>query len=148
MQSIDYYCVCVCRDVLFFFPLSLSHERSDVNRVDFVSENLRRGRRQGLKDIKKNVSRDLGQRGQPRNGQESTYASDMHTRFVHYLCIESNGENFPFLFLVPILEILVRIISIKVFRYEEDYQNFLDALIYFIERTKKIRSSFLETFMV
>lgn len=39
---------------LFFFP--------DVNRVDFVSENLRRGRRQGLKD-KKNVSRDLGQRG-------------------------------------------------------------------------------------
>lgn len=44
--------------VIYFFSLS----QSDVNRVDFASENLRRGQRQGLKD-KRNVSRDLGQRG-------------------------------------------------------------------------------------
>lgn len=53
MQSVDK--LWLCGDVISFFF-------SDVNRVDFVSENLRRGRRQGLKD-KKNVSRDLGQRG-------------------------------------------------------------------------------------
>lgn len=93
MQSVDKLWLCGVGGRYFFFFFS----RSDVNRVDFVSENLRRGRRQGLKD-KKNVSRDLG--------QESTCTPAICTRFVHYLCIEST---------VKILSLLVPNLNRKSF---------------------------------